>query len=98
MTAAAYSSPVDRVSDWLEELERVLKEFDALPTAAQDAVSSLVHSLLHDPDTSEAEVTHLNALIAQHRPRSHDRRQQCWASLSQTRTQYAHRIALAQSS
>ena len=66
-----------------------------MPTAAQDAVSSLVDSLLHDPDTSEAEVTHLNALIAQHRPRSDDGRQLRRASLSQTRTQYACHIALA---
>jgi hypothetical protein len=70
MSAAAYSPPADRTSDWLEELERILKEFDALPNHAQDAVSSVVNSLLHDPDTSDSEITHLNALIARHRPRS----------------------------
>ena len=94
MSAAAYSPPADRTSDWLEELERILKEFDALPSHAQDAVSSVINSLLHDPDTSDVEITHLNALLARHRPRSDDRRQQHRPSLSQERTQFAHRIAL----
>ncbi|MGZ6563166.1 MAG: hypothetical protein ACXVH1_26945 [Solirubrobacteraceae bacterium] len=94
MSAAAYSPPADRTSDWLEELERILKEFDALPNHAQDAVSSVVNSLLHDPDTSDSEITHLNALIARHRPRSDEGRQHRRPSLSKKRTQYAHRIAL----
>jgi hypothetical protein len=95
MTAVACSPPVDRMSDWLDEVERISKGFDALPSAAQHAVSSVVDSLLHDPNTSDSEIAHLNALIAQHMPRSNNGRQQRRASLSQKRTQYAHRIALA---
>jgi hypothetical protein len=95
MTAAAYSFPVDHMSDWLEELERILKGFDALPNAAQDAVNSVVKSLVHDPNTGDSEIAHLNALIAQNGPRSDDGRQQRRASLSPKRTQYLHRIALA---
>ena len=95
MSAAAYSSfPVDRIGDWLKELERILKGFDALPSCAQEAVSTVVESLAHDPDTSLAEIAQLNVLLAPYRPRSDDRRHQRGASLSQERTQYAHRIAL----
>ena len=95
MSAAAYVSPADRMSDWLEELERILKEFDALPSAAQDAVNSVVGSLLRDPNTRDVEIVHLNALLALHRMRSDDGRKPHRASLSQKRTQYAHRITLA---
>jgi hypothetical protein len=95
MTAAVYVLPADRMSDWLEELERILKEFDALPSAAQDAVNAVVESLVHDPNTPGAEIAHLNALLALHRTHSDDGRQQRRASLSQKRTQYAHRITLA---
>lgn len=98
MSAAAYSSPFDRMSDWLEELERILNGFDALPSAAQDAVRSVVESIARDPDTGDAEIRHLDALLAPYRSRSDDGRQQRRASLSQERTQYAQRIALAQSS
>ena len=58
MSAAAHSFPVDRMSDWLEELERIMKAFDALPSAAQAAVKSVVESLVRDPDTSDAEIAH----------------------------------------
>ena len=96
MSAAAYSSPCDRMSDWLEELERTLKAFGALPLAAQDAVNSVIESFVHDPETSNTEISHLNGLFALHgMPRSDDGRQQRRASLSQKRTQYAHRVALA---
>jgi hypothetical protein len=83
------------MSDWLEELDRIMQAFDALPSAAQDAVNSAVESLVRDPDTSDAEIAHLNALLALRRPGSDDGRHQRRASLSQKRTQYAHRIALA---
>ena len=95
MSAAAHVLPADRMSDWLEELERILKEFDALPSAAQDAVNSVVDSLVHDPNTRDAEIAHLNALLALHRMSSDDGRQQRRASLPQKRTQHAQRITLA---
>jgi hypothetical protein len=93
MSAAAYSSPVDRMSGWLKELERILTEFDTLPSAAQDAVNSVVESLLCDPDTGDADLAQLNALLAARRP-DYDRRSRRRTSLSQTRTRYAHRILL----
>ena len=89
MSAAACSSPVDRMSDWLEELERILIGFDALPSAAQDAVNAVVESLLHDPDTGDAEIAQLNALLAARSP-GYDGRHQRRVSLVQTRT-HAHR-------
>ena len=92
----AYSSPVDRMSDWLEELERTLTAFDALPRAAQDAVNSVVESFVQDPETSQAEISRLNALLMlRAMPHSDDGRHQRRASLSHKRTQYAHRVALA---
>ena len=95
MTAVGYALPIDRMSDWLEELEQILKGFDALPSRAQDAVNSVVESLLHDPDTSDAETAPLSALLARHKPPSDDGLHQGRVSLSQKRTQFAHRIALA---
>ena len=84
------------MSDWLEELERTLTAFDALPRAAQDAVKSVVESFVHDRETSQAEISRLNALLALHgMPHSSDGRHQHWASLSHKRTHYAHRVALA---
>ena len=95
MSAAAYSSPVDRMSDWLEELERTLKAFDALPSAAQDAVNAVVESFVRDSETSHAEISHLNALLALHgMPQSDEGRHQCRANFPQKRTQCAHRVAL----
>ncbi len=70
MGVAVYTLPVDRPCDWLEELERILKRFDAMSSVAQDAVGSVVESLLHDPATSDAEIAHANALLAGHKPRS----------------------------
>jgi hypothetical protein len=52
------------MSDWLEELERTLTAFDGLPRAAQDAVNSVVESLIHDPETTQAEVSQIDALLA----------------------------------
>jgi hypothetical protein len=69
MGLAVYTLPVDRQCDWLDELERILKRFDAMSNAAQDAVSSVVESFLHDPDTTDAEIAHVNALRARHKPR-----------------------------
>jgi hypothetical protein len=82
------------MSDWLEELERILTGFDTLPNAAQDAVDSVVESLLHDPDTCDAEMAHLNALLAA-RSTGYDGRHERRATPSQTRTRYGHRILIA---
>ena len=95
MSPAAHVVPVDRMSDWLEELERIMKAFDALPSAAQEAVNSVVESLALDPNTSDAEIAQLNALLALHKPSADDGRQQLPTSLSQKRMRYAHRIALS---
>ena len=47
MVAAAYELlSVDRNCDWLAELEQIVSRFDALPSAAQVAVRSVVESLL----------------------------------------------------
>ena len=84
------------MSEWLEELKRIMKAFDALASAAQAAVKCVVESLVRDPDTSDVEISHLNALLAlRGMPRSDDGRHQRRASLSHKRTQYAHRAALA---
>ena len=96
MSAAAHSSPVDRMSDWLEELERILKAFDALPSAAQNAVNSVVESFVHDPATSHAEISHLNALFALHgAPHSDGGQPQRRARLLHKRADHATRVALA---
>ena len=95
MTAAASVLPVDRMSDWLQELERILKSFDALPSAAQDAINSVVESLVRDPNTSDAEISRLNALLTLDRTRTDDGQHQRRASRSQKRAHYAHRISLA---
>ena len=67
MGAAAHTFPVDRQSDWLVELERVLEEWDAIPVAAQDAVWVVVESLLDDPGNSDADIAHALALVARHK-------------------------------
>jgi hypothetical protein len=65
MVAAAYELPsVDRNCDWLAELEQIVSRFDALRSAAQDAVRSVVESLLRDPDRSSAELSQPGALPA----------------------------------
>lgn len=83
------------MSERLEELKRIMKAFDALASAAQAAVKCVVESLVRDPDTSDVEIAHLNALLALRRPGSDDGRHQRRASPSRKRTQYAHRVALA---
>lgn len=65
MGAAAYTLPVDRQSDWLVELERILEDWDAISIAARDAVALVVVSLLEDPGNSETDVAHGLALLAQ---------------------------------
>jgi hypothetical protein len=67
MGAAAHTLPVDRQSDWLVELERVLDDWDAIPVAAQDAVYVVVQSLLDDAGNSEADVAQALALVARHK-------------------------------
>ena len=62
-TAAAFSLPDNRDSDLLRELNQILKQFDTLPSAVQRAIASVVESLLRDPDLSDAEIAHLNALL-----------------------------------
>jgi hypothetical protein len=69
MVAAAYTLPVDRQRDWLEELERIVKRFDAMSSAVQVAVLSACESVLDDLDITEAERTHLIALLARRKPR-----------------------------
>ena len=66
MGTAAYTLPVNRPRDWLEELETILKRADAMSSVAQDAVSSVVESFLHDPDTTDTEIASVNALFARH--------------------------------
>ena len=93
--ALACVFPVDRISDWLEELERTLQGFDPLPIAAQHAVRSTVDSIARDPATSDAEIAQLNLLLAAYRPGSHDWRHQRRANLPTKRPQHGHRITLA---
>ena len=63
MGTAAYTLPVDRPRDWLEELETILKRADPMSSVAQDAVSSVVESFLHDRDTTDTEIANVNALF-----------------------------------
>ena len=67
MGAAAHTLPVDRQSDWLVELERILDEWDAISVAAQDAVYLVVESLLEDPGNSLADIAQALALVARHK-------------------------------
>ena len=67
MGAAAHTLPVDRQSDWLVELERILDEWDAISLAAQDAVNLVVESLLEDPGNSQADIAQALALVARHK-------------------------------
>ena len=67
MGAAAHTLPVDRQSDWLVELERILDEWDAISVAAQDAVYLVVESLLDDPGNSQADIAQALALVARHK-------------------------------
>lgn len=67
MGAAAHTLPVDRQSDWLVELERILDDWDAISVAAQDAVYLVVDSLLEDPGNSQADIVQALALVARHK-------------------------------
>ena len=69
MGAAAYTLPVDRQSDWLVELERILEDWDAISIAARNAVALVVESLLEDPGNSETDIAHAYALLAQRQGR-----------------------------
>jgi hypothetical protein len=71
MVAAAYELPsVDRNCDWLAELEQIVSRSDALPSAAQVAVRSVVESLLRDPETTALELAQAHALLAPEAARS----------------------------
>jgi hypothetical protein len=71
MVAAAYEvRSVDRNCDWLAELEQIVSRLEALPSAAQDAVRSVVESLLRDPETTALERVHAHALLAPEASRS----------------------------
>lgn len=65
MGAAAYTLPVDRQSDWLIELERILDHWETIPCAARNAVAQVVESLLADPSSSATDTAYAHALIAQ---------------------------------
>ena len=67
MGAAAHTLPVDRQSDWLVELERIVDDWDAISVAAQDAVYLVVESLLEDPGNSQADIAQALALVARHK-------------------------------
>ena len=69
MVAAAYTFPVYWQRDWLEELERIVKRFDAMSSAVQIAVLSACASVLDDLDITEAEKAHLVTLLARRKPR-----------------------------
>ena len=70
MDVAAHTFLVDRQCDWLEELERILERFDTMSSAAQNALSSVIDSFLHDPDTTDVEIVHVDALLASRKPPS----------------------------
>lgn len=64
MGAAAYTLPVDRQSDWLVELERIMEDWDAMPVAARDAVALVVESLIEDSGSSLDDVLHARTLLS----------------------------------
>jgi hypothetical protein len=68
MGAAAYTLPVDREGDWLEELDRILKRIDATSRPVRIAVPSVVESILADLDITDVERAHLSVLLSQNRP------------------------------
>jgi hypothetical protein len=69
MVAAVYTLHADRQRDWLEELERIVRRFDAMSSAVQIAVLSACESVLDDLDITEVEKAHLVALLARRKPR-----------------------------
>jgi hypothetical protein len=64
MGAAGYTLPADRQSDWLVELERIVDDWGAIPDAARVAVGRVLESVLVDPASSVADVTHAQVLLA----------------------------------
>jgi hypothetical protein len=68
MGVAAYALPVDRRSDWLEELERILDRWDGLSTAARDAVVAVLEAVLGDGDISDGESVRARVLLARIKP------------------------------
>ena len=95
MSAAAHSPPVDHTSDWLEELEGILKRFDAISNCAQGAVRSVIESFLEDKDTTEDEIVCVAALLARHTPRPEETRQERLPTLVYQRTRQARPTAVA---
>ena len=89
MTAAAISSPVDRTSDLIEELNLIVNDFDALSSAARHAVKTVVESLLHDIATTNEELAHLNALLERYARHSGESRATALPSRSTKQTRYA---------
>ena len=67
MAAAAYTLPVDRQSDWLVELERIVDDWVALPEAARVAVDRVLESMLADPGSSATDAAHAHVLLARAR-------------------------------
>ena len=61
--SAALIVPVDRETEWREELARILAAWTAMPTAARAAVRAVVTSLLSEPDISTAEAALVHELI-----------------------------------
>jgi len=68
MGVAAYALPVDRRSEWLEELERILDQWDGLSIAARAAVIAVLESFLGDGETPELESIRARVLLARVKP------------------------------
>jgi len=66
--SAACAFPVDRQTEWRDELERMLAGWNAMPAAARAAVRTVVESVLSEPDISTAEAALVHELLAR-RPR-----------------------------
>jgi hypothetical protein len=62
--SAACAFPVDRQTEWREELERMLADWNGLPAAARAAVRTVVESVLSEPDISTAEAALVQELLA----------------------------------
>ena len=91
----SFAPPVDHTSDWLEELEGILKRFDAISNCAQGAVRSVIESFLEDKDTTEDEIVCVAALLARHTPRPEETRQERLPTLVYQRTRQARPTAVA---
>jgi hypothetical protein len=70
MGAAAHPLLVDRICDWLEELERILHRFDEMSETAHAAIASVVQSILQETDITDAEAGYVSTLWARHSARS----------------------------